>query len=85
MNHASATIENCYFNKNDMPHIAGKNQSNVTVLNSEFIGGKSIFLIEKCELDVKESTFKDGTGVQIEVGGQTKATMRIIEFRFLLQ
>lgn len=73
VNKAVATIENCLFKENDMPHIAGKEKSSVTISQCEFKGGKSIFMVEKCHLDVKESRFLNGTGVQIEVANQTKA------------
>ena len=70
-----ATIENCQFQKNQMPHIAGKEKAQVTVSASTFTGGKGIFMIENCQLEVNDCHFTDGTGVQIEVGSHTKATI----------
>lgn len=75
VNQANTTIEDCTFQQNDMPHIAGKDHANVSITNSELIGGKGIFMIDNCQLDVRESTIRNGTGVQLEVVGQTKATI----------
>jgi F-box protein 11 len=72
VNDSTATIENCIFTENDMPHIAGKDHANVSLIQSKFTGGKSVFMIENCHLDVKDSEFINGTGVQIEVVGQSK-------------
>ena len=74
-NYAKATIENCILTENDMPHIAGKEQAVVSIHQSKFIGGKSVYIIENCHLDIKESEFIDGTGVQIEVSGRSKGTI----------
>ena len=75
VNQANTTIEGCTFQQNDMPHIAGKDHANVSITNSELIGGKGIFMVDNCQLDLRESTVRDGTGVQVEVVGQTKATI----------
>lgn len=76
VNHAKASVDNCRFNHNDLAHIAGKNNSAVTIYQSELIGGKSIFVMDECELEVTESVVKDGTGIQIEMVGNTKATIQ---------
>ena len=72
---ANTTVEGCHFTQNDMPHIAGKDHATVTISNSELLGGKGIFMIDSCQLDVRESVIKDGTGVQVEIVDQTKATL----------
>ncbi|MEK4385855.1 right-handed parallel beta-helix repeat-containing protein [Solibacillus sp. FSL W7-1464] len=76
VNHAKASLDNCHFNHNDLAHIAGKNNSTVTIYQSELIGGKSIFVMDECQLEVTESVVKDGTGIQIEMVGNTKATIQ---------
>ncbi|MEK5080302.1 right-handed parallel beta-helix repeat-containing protein [Solibacillus sp. FSL W7-1436] len=76
VNHAKASMDNCHFNHNDLAHIAGKNNSNVTIYQSELIGGKSIFVMDQCELEVTESVVKDGTGIQIEMVGNTNAKIQ---------
>ncbi|AWE07558.1 right-handed parallel beta-helix repeat-containing protein [Lysinibacillus sp. 2017] len=75
VNESTATIENCTFNENNMPHIAGKEKASVSISQSKFTGGKSVFMVENCSLNIKESEFLDGTGVQIEIVGQTRATI----------
>ncbi|WP_341320213.1 right-handed parallel beta-helix repeat-containing protein [Solibacillus sp. FSL H8-0523] len=75
VNQANTTIEGCTFQQNDMPHIAGKDHANVSIANCELIGGKGIFMVDNCQLDLRESTIRNGTGVQVEVVGQTKASV----------
>ncbi|MGE7023537.1 right-handed parallel beta-helix repeat-containing protein [Solibacillus cecembensis] len=74
-NQATMTIDNCQFQDNYMPHIAGKEQANVAISNSEFTGGKSIFMLEDCQLAVQDSTFQNALGTQIELASRTKATI----------
>lgn len=76
VNYAKASVDNCHFIHNDLAHIAGKNNSTVTVFQSELIGGKSIFVMDECELELTESVVKDGTGIQIELVGNTNATIQ---------
>lgn len=75
VNGANTTIEGCLFSHNEMPHIAGKEHANVSISHSELIGGKGIFMVDNCQLDVSETTIKDGSGVQVEIVGQTKASI----------
>ncbi|MER2029771.1 MAG: right-handed parallel beta-helix repeat-containing protein [Solibacillus sp.] len=76
VNHAKTSVDNCHFNHNDLAHIAGKNNSTVTIYQSELVGGKSIFVMDACELEITESIVKDGTGIQIEMVGNTNATIQ---------
>ncbi|MEG0381223.1 MAG: right-handed parallel beta-helix repeat-containing protein, partial [Kurthia sp.] len=70
---ANITIDNCQFHDNHMPHIAGKEEASVTIHNSEFTGGKSIFMVDDCQLDVQDAIFQGALGTQIELVGRTKA------------
>ncbi|MGN7478239.1 right-handed parallel beta-helix repeat-containing protein [Solibacillus silvestris] len=76
VNDAKTSVENCRFHNNDLAHIAGKNNSAVEICHSEFIGGKSIVVMDHCQLEVNDSIIKGGTGVQIEVVGNTNATIK---------
>lgn len=76
VNHSKASVDNCHFNHNELAHIAGKNNSTVKIYQSELVGGKSIFVMDQCELEVTESVVKDGTGIQIEMVGNTNATIQ---------
>ena len=75
VNGAKTTIEGCTFKNNKMPHIAGKDHANVSIASSEIDGGKGIFMVDNCQLDIRETTIKNGTGVQVEIVGQTKADL----------
>lgn len=75
VNGATTTIEGCKFDNNEMPHIAGKDHANVLITQSELVGGKGIFMVDSCQLDVSETMIKDGTGVQVEIVSQTKASI----------
>lgn len=75
VNHARANIENSQFIDNAMPHIAGKDHAHATLAHCELTGGKGIFMVDHCQLEVNETTIKDGTGVQVEVVSHTKATI----------
>ncbi|MBD8036117.1 right-handed parallel beta-helix repeat-containing protein [Solibacillus sp. A46] len=76
VNNAKATLDNCQFNHNDLAHIAGKNDSTIHISHSELTGGKSIFVIDHCQLDIIDSVIKDGTGAQIEMIDHINATIQ---------
>lgn len=65
----------CEFKDNNMPHIAGKEQASLTVLNSIFDGGKSIYLLEQSHGHITASSFTNSDGVQIEITEETKLTL----------
>lgn len=65
----------CEFKDNKMPHIAGKEQTALTVLNSIFDGGKSIYLLEQSHGHITASSFTNSDGVQIEITEETKLTL----------
>ena len=73
----NATIhaDDCEFKENNMPHIAGKEQTALTVINSLFEGGKSIYLLEQSHAHITASSFTNGDGVQIEITDETKLTI----------
>jgi len=73
----NATIhaDDCEFKENNMPHIAGKEQTALTVINSLFEGGKSIYLLEQSHAHITASSFTNGDGVQIEITDETKLTL----------
>lgn len=68
-------IENSHFNHNTMPHIAGKDHAYIALAQCNLTGGKGIFMVDHCQLEVQDTIIKDGVGVQVEVVGHTKATI----------
>ena len=72
---ATINADNCEFKENNMPHIAGKEQTALTVLNSIFDGGKSIYLLEQSHAHITTSTFTNADGVNIEIAEETKLTL----------
>lgn len=72
---ATIHVDYCEFKGNKMPHIAGKEQTELTVLNSIFDGGKSIYLLEQSHAHITTSSFTNADGVQIEITEETKLTL----------
>lgn len=73
VNGTTLFVDACKFNENTMPHIAGKAGTTLQVHATDFIGGKAIFVLEDCELTLKESQVNNGDGVQIEIADRSKA------------
>lgn len=76
VNDASIMVDLCKFYENAMPHIAGKTDTHISLTQCEFIGGKSIYVIEDSSVYVKDSRIYDGEGVQIEITDRTKARIK---------
>ena len=75
LQNATIHADQCEFKENNMPHIAGKEQTALTVVNSIFDGGKSIYLLEQSHAHITASTFTNSDGVHIEITEETKLTL----------
>lgn len=72
---ASIQVDICKFHENQMPHIAAKDQTAIAITTTDFIGGKSIYLIDNSYGHLTDSLFANGDGTQIEVSDGTKLTI----------
>ena len=67
MSNSNVEIELCRFFHNEMPHIACKSNVKLSMNLSDFSNGKSLFIINDCELTAVECQFYDSHNVQIEI------------------
>lgn len=65
--HSKIEVDGCKFVQNQMPHIASKTKVKIHVANSNFYKGKSLFLLQRCEIHAINSKFHDSMNVQIEM------------------
>lgn len=64
-------VDGCKFSNNHMPHIAMKTKVKITLTDSDFSKGKSIFALHRCEVHAVNCKFHDSMNVQIEINEQT--------------
>ncbi|MER1987309.1 MAG: right-handed parallel beta-helix repeat-containing protein [Solibacillus sp.] len=73
VNETTLFVDTCKFSDNDMPHIAGKSKTTLHIHATEFSGSKALFVLEDCELLLKDSQITNGDGVQVEIADRSKA------------
>lgn len=69
------TIEHSKFQKNEMPHIAGKEHTTLVLIDCQFRNGKSIYMLNHSKIEITDCLFEISNGVQIEINEQTKLTL----------
>lgn len=67
MSHSKVDVDMCKFYDNDMPHIACKSHVHIYIIQSELFNGKSLFVVNECEITAINSQFYDSHNVQIEI------------------
>lgn len=67
MSHSKVEVDLCNFFDNEMPHIACKSHVKIELLQSQLYNGKSLFIVNECELTATQCQFYDSHNVQIEI------------------
>ncbi|MEL3961359.1 right-handed parallel beta-helix repeat-containing protein [Lysinibacillus endophyticus] len=67
MTDSSIEVDQCKFFENEMPHIACKSNVKIHLEESELFKGKSLFIVNECELTAVNSQFYDSHNVQVEI------------------
>ena len=67
MSDSKVEVDTCKFHDNEMPHIACKSNVEVYLIQSELYNGKSIFIVNDCELTAIDCQFYNSLNVQIEI------------------
>lgn len=67
MSHSKVEVDLCKFYDNEMPHIACKSHVQIGLLQSQFYNGKSLFIVNECELTATQCQFYDSHNVQVEI------------------
>lgn len=73
MSESKIDIDTCKFYDNDMPHVASKSNCKILIVQSEMFNGKSLFIVNDCELVAMNSQFYDSHNVQVEICDQSTA------------
>lgn len=73
MSDSKVDIDTCKFHDNEMPHVASKSNCKILVVQSEMFNGKSLFIVNDCELVAMNSQFYDSHNVQVEICDQSTA------------
>lgn len=68
--HSKVEVDSSEFSNNLMPHIACRQKVKIHILDSDFHKGKSIFVLERCELYAMKSKFHNSLNVQIELNDE---------------
>lgn len=75
LNNAIVEVDSVHFHQHKMPHIACRLNVNLTLLQSQFTGGKSLYAIEHCDVTATDCTFSNSENVQIEFTEMTTALL----------
>lgn len=75
MTDSKIDVDSCKFHDNEMPHIACKSNVQVLIVQSELFNGKSLFIVNDCDLVALNSQFYDSHNVQIEICDQSTARL----------
>lgn len=75
VNNAIVEVDSVQFLHHKMPHIACRLHVNLTLLQSQFTGGKSLYAIEHCDITANDCTFSNSENVQVEFAEMTTATL----------
>ncbi|RHW38243.1 right-handed parallel beta-helix repeat-containing protein [Lysinibacillus yapensis] len=67
MSQSKVEVDQCLFSTNEMPHIACKSNVEVAIVQSKLFNGKSLFIVNECELTAVDCQFYDSLNVQIEI------------------
>lgn len=67
MSHSKVEVDLCKFYDNEMPHIACKSHVQIGLLQSQFYNGKSLLIVNECELTATQCQFYDSHNVQVEI------------------
>lgn len=67
MSQSKVEVDQCKLHNNEMPHIACKSHVEVAINQSQLFNGKSLFLVNECELTAIDCQFHDSLNVQIEI------------------
>ncbi|SOC06297.1 F-box protein 11 [Ureibacillus xyleni] len=67
MTDSGIEVDECKFYDNEMPHIACKSNVTIHIEESELFKGKSLFIVNECELTAVNSQFYDSHNVQVEI------------------
>lgn len=76
MSNALIEVDGSKFYGNGMPHIAGKAYVEVTITDSEFYNGKSLYVQNHCKVFADKSKFYESDNVQIEISDKSEATFQ---------
>ncbi|MER2000918.1 MAG: right-handed parallel beta-helix repeat-containing protein, partial [Lysinibacillus sp.] len=76
LNDSIATIDNCRFKGNKMPHLGAKNKAAITAQKCRFEKGKSAFIVEKSSIQMEKCHLLEGEGVQVELNDDSKGTFK---------
>lgn len=64
-------LDSSNFYDNEMPHIASKSNVKIYIFDCDLFNGKSIFIVDQCEVFARKSKFFDSDNVQIELSNQS--------------
>ncbi|MDN4492471.1 right-handed parallel beta-helix repeat-containing protein [Ureibacillus aquaedulcis] len=67
MSHSKVEVDMCKIFDNEMPHIACKSNVEIYIIHSVLYNGKSLFIVNECELTAIDCQFYDSLNVQIEI------------------
>ncbi|MDI7743543.1 right-handed parallel beta-helix repeat-containing protein [Lysinibacillus fusiformis] len=67
MSQSKVEVDMCKFYDNEMPHIACKSNVEIYIIQSELFNGKSLFIVNECELTAIDCQFYESLNVQIEI------------------
>ncbi|MCM3388375.1 right-handed parallel beta-helix repeat-containing protein [Ureibacillus chungkukjangi] len=67
MSESKVEVDMCKFYDNEMPHIACKSNVEIYIIQSKLFNGKSLFIVNECELTAIDCQFYDSLNVQIEI------------------
>ncbi|RUL52169.1 MULTISPECIES: right-handed parallel beta-helix repeat-containing protein [Lysinibacillus] len=73
MSNSTVDVDTCRFYNNEMPHIACKSDVKLFIVQCELFNGKSLFIVNDCEITAIDSQFYDSHNVQIEVCDKSTA------------
>lgn len=73
MSDSKVDVDSCKFYDNEMPHIACKSNVHLLIAQSELFNGKSLFIVNDCEVVAINSQFYDSHNVQVEICDQSTA------------
>jgi len=68
--HSNVEVDGSEFSNNLMPHIACKTKVKLNIHDSDFHKGKSIFVLQRCEVHATNSKFHNSMNVQIELNDE---------------
>lgn len=71
LNHALIEVDCCKFYHNVLPHLACKMNVKISIQNSEFRDGKSLYLTKNCEVFTVQTKFFNSEQIQIEISDET--------------